>query len=99
MHVDVVDVFRFHFCVFESVAHHEFCAQTLRVGCSEVISVCRHTATGNLSIDVGAAGESVFQFLKDKASRAFTHNEAVARAAEWAGSVLRIVVACRQSVH
>ncbi len=84
VHVDVVDVFGLHACVFEGVAHREDGAEAFGVGCGEVICVSAHASAGYFGVDLGAAGFGVFEFFEDEHYRAFAHDEAVARGAEGA---------------
>ncbi len=64
VHVDVVDVFGLHACVFESIFHSELCSEAVGVSCGEVVSVGRETAAGYFTVDFGAACESVLEFFE-----------------------------------
>ena len=83
MYVDIVDVLWCHASVLESILHHETCTETLRMRSGDVVCVGTHALAHHLGVDLGATRLGVLQFLKDKASSTFTHDESVAACAEW----------------
>jgi len=95
MNIDVIYFLRLHLCVFQRISHYQLGSQAFRVGSCQVMSIGRHTYTGNLCINLGATCFGVFQFFKNQTSTAFTHDEAVAACAERTGCSLRRVVAGR----
>jgi len=99
MNIDIIDVFRFHSCIFKGIVHYQFCAQSFRMRSSQVVSVSRHSAATYFSIDVSSTSQCMFQFFENETCSTFTHYETIARAAERTRSVLWIVVASRKSVH
>ena len=83
MNVDVVDILGLQTGVFKGALHHELGTQTLGVRGGDVVSVGTHALAHHLGVDLGATRLGVLQFLKDKASSTFTHDESVAACAEW----------------
>ena len=99
MYVDVVDVLRLHFRIFESGLHHEVCAEAFGVRRRDVVSISRHTDTCYFAVDLCTASLGVLEFLEDEDTGTFTHDETVAACAEGTGSVGGVVVASGEGVH
>ena len=93
MYVDVVDVLRLHFRIFESGLHHEVCTEAFGVRCRDVVRVSRHADTCHFAVDLRTASLGVLEFLEDEDTGTFTHDETVAACAEGTGSVGGVVVA------
>lgn len=92
MDIDVVNIFGLHSGILESVGHGEYCAEAFGVGGRQVVCVGREASAHHFGIDFRSTGQSMFELLKHKHSRTFSHHEAVTAGAEWARSRFGAVV-------
>ena len=99
MHVDVVDVLRFHASILQRVLHDEFGTQSLRMRGCDVVSVSTHARTNHFCVNLGTTSLGMLQFLKDKTASTLAHDETIAAGTERTAGLLRLVITRRQGVH
>ena len=95
--IEVVNVLRLQTGVVERHLHGANGA--VRSRRRDVIGVTRKTITCEFAVDLGAAGNGVVIVFENKQAAAFTHHKAVTINVERTGSVSRVVIAARKSVH
>ena len=78
MGIDIVDVLGLDAGVLDGTLHHELGTESLGMAGSDVISVGTHAATDDFTVNLGATGQRMLEFLEHEAHTAFTHDESVA---------------------
>lgn len=83
VNIDVVNIFRFHACIFQSIHHNQSGSQTFRMRSSDMMCVSRSSHASQFCIDFSTAGFCMFQFFQNQTSGSFTHDETVTACTEW----------------
>ena len=99
MYIDIINIFRFQFRIFQCVQHNQFSAQSFRMRSCQVISVGRSAYTGKFRINLGTTCFCMFQFFQNQTACAFTHHKAITACTKRAGCTFRIIITGRQSMH
>ena len=68
MKVDIVNVFRIHLGIFESVFHHESCSESPGMSGCDMVGVGAHASTRHFRVDMCSASFSVLQFFKHESA-------------------------------
>lgn len=99
MDIDVVDVGGLETAVAESLCHDARSTIALWMRRSDVICVARVTTASEFAIDMSTTLHGMLVLLENEACTTLTHDETVAVLIERAGSGLRVIVACGESLH
>ena len=78
VNVDVIDILGLHIGILKGVLHREDSTETFGMCGGQMVCVCRHTASGNLSVNLGTTGLGMLKFLKDEDNRTLADYESVA---------------------
>ena len=99
MGVDVVDLVRIHFCVFQGEAHGASCASAPWGGRGEVVSIGGCPVAEDFAIDTSLAAAGVLEFFEDEDACAFAEDKAVAPSIERPRSAGGLLVAGGEGFH
>ena len=92
MNINIVDVLRFHTCIFESILHHKLSTQTLRMRSSDMMSISTHTSTNHLSIYLSTTSLCMLQLLKNQTASTLSHDESIATGTERTACLFWLII-------